>query len=212
MTKKQLNIIKKYLLLYSFYFIFFSSCQNDEICNCTIDKNSLKRNDSIFTLVENYWKKTDFWKNNNEPLLDTLKNETYRVYLYSLFDEVVKIHRIEKNSNGYQLTIKQYHSKEAFQGKQDSLPFKEIIRPLSKMKWNEIVAKMNEYCFWTMDSQMSSRGCLDESPLILEGNNPQIKCSNIKPYHVIVGSCVDSLKGYKYFQLCDMLLDLDKEK
>jgi hypothetical protein len=63
-----------------------------------------------------------------------------------------------------------------------------------------------------MNSKMSTGGCCDETALLLEGNNPQIKCSNIKPYHLVRGSCVDSLTGYKYFQLCDMLLDLDKEK
>ena len=121
------------------------------------------------------------------------------------------IHRIEQNSNGYQVSIKKYHNTSAFSGVEDSLPFKNVIRPLSKRKWDSITNKINEYCFWTMKTRMSKGSCLDENTLLLEGNNPKIKCTNIKPYHLVGGSCIDSLSGYKYFQLCNMLLDLDKE-
>lgn len=191
-------------------FFLLSSCK-DEVCNCEVDKSMQKQNDSIFTLVDNYWRKVSFWERVNEPRLDTLKSETYRVYQYSLFDDLVKIHRLEKRGDCYQLYVKYYHSKEAFSGKQDSLPMKDMVIPVTKEDWTKVQKLMTANCFWTMPTKMNREGCLDEDRLFLEANNPSINCPDIKPYHCSFGSCVDSLKGYKYFQLCDLLLNLEKE-
>ncbi len=204
-------MFKNYLFLLAFCLIIFSSCQNDKMCNCPITAKAISSNDSIYTVVKKYWSRSDFWEKLNEPHLDTLKHEAYRVYLYSLFDDLVKICRVEKIDDHYQFSIKKYHSRSSFGGKQDSLPFVNYTYTLSKEKWEKIAEKMRDYCFWTMNSKMNKDGCLDESPLFLEANSPQLKCADIKPYHLVFGSCTDSLTGYKYFQLCDMLLDLDKE-
>ena len=119
---------------------------------------------------------------------------------------------LKKNSNVYKVSIKKYHNRRAFGGVEDSLPFKNITRTLSKKEWDNFTSKINAYFFWTMDSNMNDGYCADGGLLFLEGNNPNIKCPKVKPYHCVFGSCVDSLKGYKYIELCDLLLDLEKEK
>lgn len=181
----------------------FTNCQN-EVCNCPIDAAKIKTNDSIFTLVKKYRENDSFWQQLKEPYLDTLQNEVFRVYKRGIFDNLIKTHRIEKKENDYQLTIKNYYF-----GKPDSIST--IIRSISKEQWDNISEKMNEYCFWVMDTKMNRNGCLDEGVLFLEGYNPNLKCKEIKPYHCVFGSCVDSLKGYKYKELCGMMFDLDED-
>jgi hypothetical protein len=107
------------VILFAFVLGLFliSSCQN-EVCNCSIDDVTQKSNDSISVSMKTFFKENEFWEKLNEPYLDTLKNEAYRVYRGSFFDEFVKIYKVEQKSNGYQLTIKNV-SREVFSGKQD---------------------------------------------------------------------------------------------
>lgn len=201
----------KKALFFLILLLIFSNCK-DEVCGCEVDKSTQKKNDSIITLVKENRIKHNFWGSMNEPYLDTFKNEAYRVYVLNSFGEYRKIVRIENTGKQYQLTVKKYHDALMFGGDYDTIPCINYTKPLSENQWTEITKVINGNCFWTMKSIMGNpRTCLDEGVLFIEGNNPQMKCSHLKQYHIVGGSCgVDSLEGYKYFQLCDLLLDLDK--
>jgi hypothetical protein len=210
MIQKQLCTLKNYLLLCSFCFVIFSNCQN-EVCNCTTDISMRKSNDSICTAVNNRWRKTELWENFDEPYLDSIRYQAYRVSLYHPLENFTKIIRIEEIENKYKLTIKTYCDSYSFSIKKNSIPSENITRPLSKEEWSKITSKINENCFWTMDLRMNrSQDCLDCSGVFfIEGNNPKIKCSNLSPYHIYSSiSARDSLTDYKYWQFCDMILDL----
>jgi hypothetical protein len=206
---------KSYLtILFVFILGFFlvSSCQNDKVCNCPTNVVMQKSNDSICLSANDQWRRVKLWEKYNEPYLDSIKYQAYRVYLHNSVEEFTKIVRIEEKEIGYQLTIKIYCDSYPFSIENDAIPSENIIRPLSIKEWDKITSTINQNCFWTMDIRMKKVSCLDGGgAFFLEGNNPKMQCSNITPYHIFTNGCgIDSLTDYKYWQICDILLELDK--
>jgi hypothetical protein len=208
---------KYYLTILSIFilgFFLISSCQNDKVCNCPTDVVMQKSNDSICLAVNEQWREAKRWEKYNEPYLDSIQYQAYRFYLRNSFEEFTKIVRIEEEENGYhQLTIKTYCDSYPFSIENGAIPFENTIRTLSIKEWDEIRNTINQNCFWTTDTGINkSSGCLNCGGYsFIEGNNPKIQCSNITPYHISTDSCGrDSLTDYKYWQICDMLLELDK--
>ena len=184
-----------------------SSCKSN--VKCDIDLTVIKSNDSIIAKVKSdsigqkWW--NDYLGKLEEPIMNDMEKESYRLMIYNSLGESSKTYRITRNWNSYKLIYKEFGKEEPESRNNKLLVNNET--DLSKNGWTEFKKLLQDTGYWSLPVTTDRNG-LDGTSWVLEGMNPNgNECTNRK-YHVVARwQPLDTMKvmelNYKLIELSE---------
>lgn len=137
----------------------------------------------------------------NEPDLDELGRESYRMFYRAAFEDYQKIIHISKSNTGCVLkciSMNEVYIDSAW----TTVAIDTIIKEFSIEKWKEFENLIYGSNFWTLSQPIRERG-LDGRIFLLEGYRPEALQCNKRTYHLI---CRWSPEPGPLRDVCDSIL------
>ncbi len=169
----------------------------------------IRSNDSIIATVKSdsigqkWW--NDYMTKIEEPKMNEIEKESYRLMIYNSLGESSKIYRIVKNWNSYKIIYKEF-GKEEPENRNNKLLINRETN-LSKKGWTDFQMLLQETGFWSLPVTIDRNG-LDGTSWVLEGMNPNGNECTDREYHVVARW--QPLDTMKVMELNNKLIELSK--
>ncbi|BCY28787.1 hypothetical protein [Flavobacterium okayamense] len=193
--------------IYIFFIVILLnfSCQNN--CNCKIDDEILRKNDSILNTINSinkkYWDK--YLSDLEENDIRFEKKNIYRFSNKDIMSGSTFVYKIEQNVRDYKLTVKKHYK--YFDGN-DSINIK-YERQLTEKEWNKFENQIKNTCFWTLPTRIKRSG-LDGSNWLLEAISINKNYCTERNYHAVIRWSPENES--EFYKLCQILIGFDKNE
>ena len=192
----------KILTIVFYGLIIFTSCNPcEKYKNEIYEKNSFAGNnfDSL-GMVRMKLRLIDF----NEPAMDTINYESYRLTHSLTFEDTVHIIRIENDHSNYR-----FIHKKLLKNHQASASIIETIeKKLFPDEWEKFKTVLYQNHYWIMPKEIDRYG-LDGAVLTIEGRRPNAEICGKRSYHLV--SRWSPEKG-EFQNLCHKFYEIIGEK
>lgn len=173
---------------------------SSKVCNCPVDQEILRANDSII----GSWNNQDWWSEIGIETASQFEYDFYRLTIFPTWNNSTVTQYTLKNKNGNAImSIKEYL--------QDHSTEKVILRKkggtrnlhLDSDKWLEIDTFVESKCFWNMPATTGEQ-YLDGVSWLLEVKKRAANICSKKQYHIVSRVAKDS----SFFSICNDILKL----
>jgi len=145
-----------------------------------------------------------FLKIYNEPEMNTLDHESYRLFFGHVFSDTIHIIRIGNSNSNYYFM----HKKLIRDSDTTAVVVENIEKNLPISEWKIFKKSIYRNEYWMLPREIDKEG-LDGGTWTIEGRRPDAEICKKRIYHIV--SRWSPEEG-KFRKICEKLIEIDEEK